>query len=143
MKYILILLLFGCSYKAKISYVIDGDTVITSTGERIRLANIDCPEHNQLFGAQATQFTRYYLQGQTVTLKTHGKDKYHRTIADIYLSDNRYFNQMIIKAGLCYVYAQYAPDSLFKDELTAKQNKVGLWALNSISPYQFRKQIKK
>lgn len=141
MKYSLIiflLLISGCSYKRTIRVILDGDTVITSTGDHIRLANIDCPEKRQDFGSQATEFTRHYLQGIEVTIKTHGKDKYGRTIGDIYLPDGRYFNQMLIKAGLCYVYAQYAPDSLFQDELAAKAAKVGLWAFKSISPYNFR-----
>jgi len=142
-KYFLIILLISCSYKTKIKFVIDGDTVITYSGERIRLNNIDCPEHNQLFGSEATQFTRNYLQGQEVTIKSHGKDKYYRTIADIYLPDGSYFNQMVIKAGLAYVYHQYSPDSLFQDELAAKRNRIGLWASYSISPYQYRKQFKK
>lgn len=145
MKYFLIILLLfvaGCARTTKIVYVIDGDTVETSSGERIRLANCDAPEdtrgHIQPFGPEAKQFTWKYLGGQEVTLKAKGHDKYGRTIGDIYLPDGRYFNQMLIKAGLAWCYPQYSPDSLFQDELRARTGKIGLWAFKSISPYNFR-----
>lgn len=135
-------MLIGCRYNAKIRYVIDGDTFITSTNESVRLANVDAPEcthgHIQAFGYEAKQFSVKYLEGQEVALKSHGSDKYGRKICDVWLSDGRYFNQMVIKAGLAYVYHQYAPDSLFQDELAAKAAKIGLWAFKSVSPYQFR-----
>jgi len=103
---------------------------------------VDCPEDSrgqvQPFGPEARQFSVKYLEGRQIALKSHGIDNYGRKICDVWLPDGRYFNQMLIKAGLAYVYRQYAPDSLFRDELAARAAKIGLWAFKSVSPYQFR-----
>lgn len=142
MKYLAFILLIGCRYNATVKRVMDGDSFYLINGQEIRLANIDCPEctrgHIQAFGYEAKQFSVKYLEGQEVALKSHGKDKYGRKICDVWISDGRYFNQMLIKAGLAYCYRQYCPDSLFQDELAAKAAKIGLWAFKSVSPYQFR-----
>ena len=146
MKYlsiILILFFISCKYKAKISKIIDGDSYYLSDGREVRICFVDCPEntrgHNQAFGYEATQFSRKYLEGQEVSLKSHGHDKYKRLLAEIWLPDGRYFEKMLIDSGMCYVYPQYAPEYLYKLELKAKQNKIGLWAYPNISPYQFRR----
>jgi hypothetical protein len=54
---------------------------------RIRLNRIDCPEKGQAYGMKAKQATSPLAFGKEVTLETHGRDKYGRTIADVSLSD--------------------------------------------------------
>ena len=140
-------ILCSCSLKTKIVYCTDGDTVITKQGTTIRLNNVDAPEatrgHIQPFGLEAAQYTRKYLQGQEVTIKTHGRDKYNRIIADVYLKDGRYFNEMLVKAGLAYVYKKYSPAYLYDEELEAKRKRIGLWSEPSIAPFIFRQRHKR
>lgn len=147
MKYlslILIVLFISCKSKYDIycSHVCDGDSFYSGDKE-YRLNNCDAPEntrgHNQLFGHEATQFARKYLEGKTVTIYRQCKDKYGRYVVDVYLEDGTYFNKMIVDSGLARVYLKYDKKHLFKYEEKAKENKIGLWAYPSISPYQFRK----
>jgi hypothetical protein len=64
----------------------DGDTIEVlhdQHPERIRLHGIDCPEKGQAHGNKAKQATSALVFGKEVTLPTHGKDKYQRTLADV------------------------------------------------------------
>lgn len=150
MKYLLtisILFICSCKYSAHCKSVCDGDSFYLDNGKEIRLAECDAPEntrgHNQEFGNVATQFTRQYLEGKTVVLKNVDTDKWGRKVCEVWVN-GIWFNELIVKSGLAWVYPQYGSKKLYNEELEAKHNKIGLWALNGqISPFQFRKQIKK
>ena len=63
--------------------VIDGDTIVTSAGDTIRLAGIDTPERGQCGYSEATANLRSTLAGNTLTLTKAGltdRDKYGRLI---------------------------------------------------------------
>ena len=63
--------------------VIDGDTIVTSTGDTIRLAGIDTPERGQCGYSEATANLHRTLAGNTLTLTKAGltdRDKYGRLI---------------------------------------------------------------
>ena len=63
--------------------VIDGDTIVTSAGDTIRLAGIDTPERGQCGYSEATANIRRTLAGNTLTLTKAGltdRDKYGRLI---------------------------------------------------------------
>jgi micrococcal nuclease len=68
--------------------------------------------------------------GKEVTLHTHGKDKYGRTIADVLLSDGTNVNHALVKDGWCWRYRKYAPGDTALEELEkeAREAKRGLWA---------------
>ena len=66
--------------------VLDGDTIEVlhnRRAERIRLSGIDCPEKGQAYGKRAKQAASELFFGKEVTLQTHGKDKYGRTLANV------------------------------------------------------------
>ena len=140
-------ILCSCTFKTTVKTVIDGDSFYLVNGDEVRLRFADAPEatrgHIQPFGLEAAQYTRKYLQSQEVTVKTHGRDKYNRIIADVYLSDGRYFNEMLVKAGLAYVYKKYSPAYLYNEELEAKRKRIGLWSEPSIAPFIFRQRHKR
>jgi len=48
---------------------------------------IDCPERGQALSKRARQAAADLAFGKEVTLQTHGKDKYGRTLADVLLPD--------------------------------------------------------
>lgn len=80
----------------------DGDTIEvlhSQHPERIRLSDIDCPEKGQAFGKKAKQPASALVFGKEVTLQTHGKDKYKRTIADVLLPDGTNVNHELVKEG--------------------------------------------
>lgn len=143
--YILIILLISsCNVKyEKIKYCIDGDTVIMEDNSHVRLAEIDCLELHQPHGLEAKRFTESLILGKRVKLVITGTDKYKRKIAKIYLN-NRYINEEIVKAGMCYVYRLFGSSKLYNEELQAKSKRIGIWAYNGqMPPYLYRKQFKK
>lgn len=96
---------------------LDGDTLEVLHNqhpERIRLSGIDCPEKSQAFGKRAKQAASELVYGKVkVTLQTHGKDKYTRTIGDVLLPDGTNLNQELVKQGWCWWYRKLALVSVF------------------------------
>ena len=90
----------------------DGDTCISKTGEKIRLACIDTPE---LRGSRAdpipAKAARDYLNGlvagEEVAIRRITKDRYGRTVAEISKADVN-IQQRLIEKGLARVYKRYA-----------------------------------
>ena len=110
----------------------------------IRFAHVDCPEvkKSQPFGQAAKKFTSDLCFGQTVTVITEGKfDRYKRLIAVIINENNKNINKELVKAGLAWHFKKYSTDTSYDElELTAKQNKIGLWADdNPTPPWDWRK----
>ena len=126
--------------------VLDGDTLEVLNGhhtERIRLSGIDCPEKGQAFGQKAKQAASALVFGKEVTLQTHRKDKYQRTLADVILPDGTNVNQVLVNDGWCWWYRKYAPGNttLERLEAEARESGVGLWANpHPLPPWEWRKR---
>lgn len=126
--------------------VLDGDTLEVLTGhhtERIRLSGIDCPEKGQAFGQKAKQAASAWVFSKEVTLQTHGKDKYQRTLADVILPDGTNVNQALVNDGWCWWYRKYAPGNTVLEglEREARERKRGLWAdPHPVPPWEWRKR---
>jgi len=87
--------------------VLDGDTIEVlhnDRPERIRLSGIDCPEKSQAYGTRAKEAASELVLGGEVTLRTYGKDKYGRTLADVLLPDGTHVNHTLVKNGWCWWY---------------------------------------
>ena len=83
--------------------------------------------------------------GKTVTVLTHGRDRYGRTIGDVILPDGANMNQALVKVGLAWWYRQYAPhdDTLRMLEDKARKDRRGLWAdPQPVPPWCWRKRKK-
>ena len=140
MKYLAIILLFiSCTSNVKIKRIIDGDTIVTVTRERIRLAEIDAPESQQEYGQHAKQFLSNLILGKTIQIRRKGKDKYHRTIAELYYN-GIWINKMMVDSGQAWAYIKYS--SLYPDEIIARNKRLGLWAYPYEAPFLYRKHIK-
>jgi endonuclease YncB( thermonuclease family) len=97
-------------HNARVASIHDGDTISLS----IRLAGVDTPELGHLAKcpaeASAAQTARLYVAKQVntvdrrVTFEVVGSDKYHRTLARVFV-DGRDLSEMIIAAGLGRTYA--------------------------------------
>jgi len=61
--------------EATVARVIDGDTIVLTSGERVRLIGVDAPEVGELGADQATRFVRERVEGQTVWLEADGRDR--------------------------------------------------------------------
>ncbi len=136
----------AADYTGRVVSVLDGDTIEVLNGhhaERIRLSGIDCPEKGQAFGNNAKHATSDLAYGKEVTLQTHGKDKYKRTLADVLLPDGTNINQMLVKDGWCWWYRRYAPGDMVLEGLEneAREARKGLWAdPQPMPPWEWRKR---
>jgi micrococcal nuclease len=66
--------------------VVDGDTIRIG-GERIRLRGIDTPEMNEPAGPAAKQRLEELLRSGPVRIVPHGRDVYHRLVADVFVHE--------------------------------------------------------
>lgn len=125
--------------------VMDGDTIEVlhnKKAKRIRLQGIDCPEKAQAFGQRAKQAASALVFAKTVTVETHGHDKYQRTVGTIILSDGTHVNRELVAQGWCWWYQKYAPEDLVLAtlEAAARLSKKGLWVDPApVPPWEYRK----
>lgn len=107
-------------FSGQVVSVLDGDTIEVlhnTRAERIWLNGIDCPEKGQAYGKKAKQAMSALVFGKEVTLQIYGKDKYGRTIADVFLPDGTNVSHMLVKDGWCWWYRKYAPGNVILEEL--------------------------
>jgi len=138
---LIILLLFNLTYAndlVTVKRVIDGDTLLLSNRERVRLIGVDTPEtkHPQKpverFGKEAYLFTKRMVEGKEVRLEFdwQKRDKYGRLLAYVYLTDGTFLNAEIIKQGYGFAYTRFPfkyLEEFRKYEREARDNKRGLW----------------
>ena len=134
-------------FDSKVVSIADGDTLtvlaFNNKRIRIRLSGIDTPEKSQDFGTEAKQALFFKIFDKTVRIKSHGKDRYGRTLGDIYLGD-RWINLEMVSEGYAWHYKKYSKDQyLAQAELNARKVRKGLWAdSNSIPPWEYRRGVK-
>lgn len=115
-------------------YAIDGDTFITSTGERIRVLAIDAPELGRPWYEESKQALTILTEDKKITLRIQSHkplDKYSRTLAvcQSWRGDIAMFQ---LSAGLARVL--YFDDDIFDytkyytAEQIAKDRKIGIWS---------------
>ena len=128
----------------KVIRVVDGDTIVVSPNEKVRLLGVDTPETKhprkavECFGQDAKEFTRRAVEGKTITLvldkvntKRRHKDRYGRTLAYAYLADGTMLNAELIRQGYAHAYTRFPFRYLveFRElERTARSQSIGLWA---------------
>ena len=90
----------------------DGDTCITTTGERVRLACIDTPElrgkRAKLKSAKAARdHLRGLVVGKKIGIRRITEDRYGRTVAELFLGTTNVQQEMVAN-GHAEVYLRYA-----------------------------------
>jgi endonuclease YncB( thermonuclease family) len=125
-------------FSGKVLRVVDGDTVDVQISQRkqirVRLVEIDAPEHDQPYGAQAKAMLSDLVLDKTVSVVvTDPKpDKYKRVLGRIFVTD---VNKSLVADGGAWAYREYLCDkALLKDEKSAKKAKRGLWGLPDAKP---------
>lgn len=86
--------------KAIVSFVIDGDTIILESKERVRLIGIDTPERGELGYEEARSALENLVLNKTITLVSQqgDRDVYERLLRDIYI-DDIFVNLYMIENG--------------------------------------------
>ena len=132
-----LIMLAGPAGAATVLSVGDGDTVRVSEGAKritIRLACIDAPETAQApFGvASHTQLQQYLPVGSVVSLMVQTKDRYGRTVAEIF-RNGRSVNLAMVQSGQAFAYRKYLAacdgGAYLAAEAQAKQSRHGVWAV--------------
>lgn len=95
--------------------VIDGDTIVTETGSRIRLLRIDAPELQFCYGVEAKEKLEELVKGKRVTLKDQAGDGFGRVLALVYVGNNL-INELLLKEG----FARYEGGSSTEKEKLQK-----------------------
>lgn len=120
---------YSLSFSGEVVRVLDGDTIDMQVSEdihRIRLEGIDCPETNQSYGKEATDFVIEACLGKVVTAKVKEKDRYGRYIAEIILKDGRSLNEELVRVGLAWHYKQFNDEQRYADlENKAREKRIG------------------
>ena len=138
------------SVTATVISIGDGDTLrVESQGQKItvRLACVDAPEMAQSpYGQAAAQRLKQLLPvGQTITLQVVERDRYGRTVAEVYRG-NLSVNLQMVQEGQAVVYRQYLrgcpglQTQLLQAENQARQQRLAFWSqANPVLPEVFRR----
>ncbi len=113
------------TWRARVSKVLDGDTVVLEGGERLRLRGVDAPEvrhgdaPGQYFGRESAAILRELAQGRDLFLDRSelDTDRYGRMVGTARLADGRVLNVVMIEAGAAFAY----PHASDKDEDLAER----------------------
>ena len=121
--------------------VIDGDTILISTGESVRYLGIDTPETVdprkpvEYFGKEAAEYNRKLIFKKKVRLEfdVQKRDNYGRLLAYVYLEDGTFVNAELVKNGYAKV-ATYPPNVKYVDLFQRLQQEAqaagrGLWGI--------------
>lgn len=134
----------GLEFNATIDRVIDGDTVVAITDDarsfRLRLADIDAPERDQRWGAEATQMLSKMALGKSANVRVKDTDRYGRLVATVFINDKN-VNRAMVRDGHAWVYRKYLRDLGLPDlEAAAREDRKGLWAnVDAIEPSRWRR----
>lgn len=133
---------------ARVSRVIDGDTIELETGEKVRYIGIDTPETKhpkkevECFGAEASEKNKELVEGKYIRLEKDisEKDKFGRLLRYVYVTNfditsgeekEMFINLELVKLGYAYA-ATFPPDVKYQEEILqaqryAREKKAGLW----------------
>ncbi|WP_233261830.1 thermonuclease family protein [Vitiosangium sp. GDMCC 1.1324] len=127
-----------------VSRVVDGDTLVLQSGERVRYLLVDTPEttngKHECFGSEARDFNRSLVEGRNVRLE-YGEactDRYGRLLAYVSV-DGREVNSLLAEGGYaCVLYVSPAGRSRRAEfealESSARQAGRGMWGTCSAVP---------
>lgn len=145
--------LVGTQEESNISRVIDGDTVETNSGEKVRLIGVDTPEKFgkvntdefrgvtnesclKKYSYEATSFMEMNIEGEEVILErdilTGNRGSYGRLLRYINHSETDY-NRKLVEKGLARVYTESSftrKSKYINAEEKARGENIGLWSCN-------------
>lgn len=108
--------------------------------ERARHVQVYCHRTRQLYNRdRETPTACTIVSGKEVTLHAHGKDKYGRTIAVVFLPDGTNLQSAAVQDGWCWRYEKHSPKDLAlqQSQDEAKAAKGGLWVDPNLVPSWF------
>ena len=133
----------------KVARVIDGDTLVTTSGERVRLLGVDAPEPKQTYGEQAKAVLMRAATSGTMTIIRERKGAYGRTDAVLTLNTGLEVlnvNENLLLHGHVWLSRDYCPRALLRRyeglEERARNAHRGLWIIDQpMAPWDFRRRV--
>lgn len=129
--------------------IVDGDTLETLAGDRLRLIDIDAPEYGQTCrggsvqsqrnwpcGRRATIYLRQLVSSGQIRCYSQGVDYYARDLVRC-IGDKADINAKMVSAGWAI-----ATDGYFDEQARAHKAKRGIWSGSFIKPEKWRKADK-
>lgn len=128
-------------FTAMVIRVVDGDTIVIDTGQKVRYIGMNSPETVdprkpvQCFGKEASARDKELVNGKEVKLvkDVSETDKYGRLLRYVYLMDGTFVNLELVKEGFARV-DTFPPDVKFSKEFVAADRAArlaqkGLWSV--------------
>lgn len=133
--------------------IFDGDSFILQldgSGKKldVRLAEIDAPEKDQPYANESRAALNELIFRRKLKAVVLDTDSYKRKIVRLYrVDDGLNINATLVERGHAWVYRRWVRDkTLFDREKTAKQQRLGLWALPEAQrtpPWKWRYEHRK
>lgn len=128
--------------------IIDGDTIHIGK-KKYRFSGIDTPEIKQtcekegvLFfcGLKAKEILKEKIANYKITcIEEEELDFFKRILAECFVNGES-LSVYMVRSGYAFDYPKYSKKKFAKDQKYAKENKLGLWSMNFIFPWNFRDQ---
>jgi len=133
----------------RIERIVDGDTLrlVQADGSvlTLRLLGVDAPESGQEGGSEAREFVAALVCGAEVKWRSHGEDRYRRTVASVEV-DGGDLGVLLVRNGLAWRVKRYlepAPAELREAYEVAwreaRGGRVGMWAGDPQPPWEWRR----
>jgi len=124
--------------------VIDGDTIHIGK-VKYRFHGIDAPEMSQICkiqnknikcGLLSKKKLLQKINNNKVDCKKKAVDRYKRIVAECFVN-NQSLSSYLVKNGYAFAYKKYSKQFV-EDEMFAKKNRLGLWAMEFQYPWDYR-----
>ncbi len=152
------------TFTGKIDRISDGDTIKftvtdgpnTGTSMTIRLAGIDAPEiahkkneTGQPLGQESKAYLSNLCNSTSANIQVVSKDQYGRIVALIWIGQSC-VNVSMVRAGMAEAYREYLKDlpkgikdAILTAEINAKEEKLGIWSLETYTRPSIYRRNKK
>lgn len=145
--FILILLQNNCFGETVIK-VLDGDTVLLSNNQKIRLFGYNSPEctHKiEPYGCESKNFLKEKLENKEVIVirswfniyskkMQHSYKSYDRIVAKLYVCNKVDVGKLVVSNGYGRDFTKYSHGLYLEDENQARLNKLGMWKDSKYCP---------
>ncbi len=143
-------------WQLKPGSIYDGDTLrVVRGGEelKIRFCGIDAPERDQKLGIEARDHLRSLVElgnGELLLVPIE-KDRYGRTVAEVYVQDRKdsaiNLNVQMVRDGYAWHYEKYSGKCPIRHEFAvaqelAQKEGLGIWNGNPQPPWEWRQSNK-
>jgi micrococcal nuclease len=130
--------------------VVDGDTLLLTSGARVRLQGIDTPEtvregfDVEAWGPEASRFAKEFIASADnrvrLTFGLERKDRHDRFLAFVWHGE-RMLNEELVRAGFAHARLDYRYSGLMKRRLQRAQAEArragrGLWSRRAERSFQ-------